>query len=180
MSNTTLVMLTLAGAITALSFVRKKESLKMNISQAGVDFIKKHEGLRLTEYKDQAGLSTIGYGHLNIPGAYYTEITEQQAENILRGDLAVAETAVRNAITRPMTQAQYDAFVSLAFNIGGANFRTSTAVKRFNAGDKVGAAEALTWWNKITDPSSGQKVVSNGLSFRRADERDLFLTGSYA
>ena len=63
------VILTAVAALVFYHIVSKRRGVAMNISQKGVDFIKKHEGLRLTEYKDQAGLSTIGYGHLNLPGS---------------------------------------------------------------------------------------------------------------
>ena len=148
----------------------------MRTSINGLDRIKEHEALRLTKYRDQAGKWTIGYGHLirafeSFPGA----ITEEQALGLLVSDLATAESAVNAVVRVPITQEQFDALVSLAFNIGAGAFRGSTVVKRLNAGDAVGAAAAFAMWNKIDQ--GGQLVVSQGLVNRRAAEAQLFIQG---
>jgi len=69
-----------------------------------------------------------------------------------------------------MTQNQFDATVSLVFNIGRPNFSKSTMLKRLNARDYEGAAEALTWWNK----QKGKTL--RGLVRRRAEEKEYFLS----
>jgi lysozyme len=152
----------------------------MAINEAGRNIIKEFEGLRLKAYICPAGVLTIGYGHTNRVGTAPLvtpgmTITEAEAERILDRDISTFEPHVDRAIKRPMNENERAAFVSLCFNIGPGGkgkpgFTTSTAVKRFNAGDKAGAAEALTWWNK----ASGK--VSNGLVRRREAERALFLT----
>jgi len=146
----------------------------MKTSKAGLDLIKKWEGCRLTAYRDSVGVLTIGYGLTSAAGIIrVTEglaITQKQADDYLVAALAKYEDAVNKAITRTMTQAQFDAFVSLCYNIGPGAFAGSTAVKRFNAGDIAGAADAILMWNK-----AGGKVLK-GLENRRADERALFLT----
>lgn len=145
------------------------------INQASIDLIKEFEGLSLDAYRCPAGVLTIGYGHTSAAGD--PEVTagmtigEDRAEAILRRDLLKFEQAVDRAVKRPMTDNQRGAFVSLCYNIGAGAFSKSTAVKRFNAGDAVGAAEALTWWNK-----AGGKVL-RGLVRRREAERALFLAG---
>lgn len=146
---------------------------RMDISISGIDAIKEHEALRLTKYQDQAGKWTIGYGHLigpfeSFPGA----ITEEKALSLLVRDLDTAESAVNALVTVPITQEQYDALVSLAFNIGAGAFRTSSVLRRLNAGDTAGAAAAFALWNKVN--IGGRLVASAGLSTRRASEAALF------
>lgn len=150
----------------------------MKTSQSGIDFIADHEGLRLTVYADQAGLNTIGYGHLIKPGEEYlygAPITQVQAKELLAGDLVIAENAVNNNITRVLNQNEFDALVSLTFNIGAYAFRTSTVCKRINADDtKENITEAWLRWDKVT--INGELVSSRGLYTRREDEVQLFFT----
>lgn len=155
----------------------------MKLSQEGFDHIKQWEGTNVINgmhhaYQDQAGVWTIGYGHTVSAGRPVVEhnlvITHDEAEAILRRDVSGFERAVLQAVKKPMSQSQYDAFVSFCFNIGAPAFRSSTALRRFNAGDVEGAAEAMAWFNKVT--IGGKKVVSKGLVNRRASEVDLFLS----
>ncbi|WP_173506474.1 lysozyme, partial [Marinobacterium sp. xm-m-383] len=76
----------------------------------------------------------------------------------------------------PLTQPQYDALASFIFNLGGANFRTSTLLRKLNAYDYVGAADEFLRWNK--QRQGGQMVVLRGLTKRREEERALFLEGT--
>lgn len=150
----------------------------MKTSKAGLDLIRRWEGCRLTAYRDSVGVLTIGYGITSAAGIIrVTEgltITQKQADDYLVAALAKYEAAVAKAITRPMTQAQFDAFVSLCYNIGPGAFASSTVVKRFNTGDIAGAADAILMWNK-----AGGKVLK-GLENRRADERRHFLSAPAA
>jgi lysozyme len=134
-------------------------------------FLQRWEGLELLAYNDGGGVFTIGYGHTKgvKPG---DKITLEQAQAFLDEDLAEAETAVNKSVKVPLNQNQYDALVSLAYNIGAGAFLGSTALARLNARNYTGAAEALTWWNKDGKPL---KVVQ-GLVNRRAGEKELFLT----
>lgn len=139
-----------------------------------IDLICEFEGEELTAYRCPAGVWTIGYGHTSAAGDPRVQpgmtITRDEAESILRRDLHKYQEAVRSAVKAPMTDNQFGALTSLCYNIGPGAFRKSTAVRRFNAGDVAGAAEALTWFNK-----SGGKVL-RGLVRRREAERALFLT----
>jgi lysozyme len=144
----------------------------MRISNKGRDFIKGFESLRLVAYPDPATGGkpwTIGWGHTKgvKPG---DRITQEQAEQFLSDDLAVFELSVNSAIKRPMTQNQFDAMVSLAFNIDGPEFAGSTLVKKFNAGDVLGAADQFPRWK------FGKGKVMPGLVKRRAAERETFLS----
>ncbi len=149
---------------------------RMNISVNGMDAIKAHEALRLTKYRDQAGKWTIGYGHLILPWENFDAgITEQEALGLLVSDLADAEAEVNARVRVSISQAMYDALVSLAFNIGAGAFAGSTVVRRLNQGDFAGAADAILMWNKVT--INGQLQPSAGLTARREDERRRFLSG---
>src|SRR5690606_33864855 len=61
------------------------------VDARGLTLLKEFEGLRLEPYHDVGGKLTIGYGHLIKPGEFYTAISEQEAEALLREDLKVAE-----------------------------------------------------------------------------------------
>lgn len=88
----------------------------MKTSQEGINFIKKHEGLRLAAYLDSTGTPTIGYGHTG--GVKLGDvITEQQAEQYLRQDVIIAENEI-NRQQLPLNQNQFDALVSFVFNVG--------------------------------------------------------------
>lgn len=147
----------------------------MKTSRAGIELIKRWEGCRLTAYRDAVGVLTIGFGHTSAAGKPTVvsgmKITQQEAEEILVRDLVKYEAAVQKALTRSPTQAQFDAAVSLCFNIGPGAFSTSTFVRKFNAGDIKGAADAILLFNK-----AGGKVLP-GLVKRREDERKMFLSG---
>jgi len=144
----------------------------MQTSKVGREFIKGFEQLHLKAYPDPGTGGkpwTIGWGHTK--GVKQGDrITQEQAEQFFSDDLAVFELTVNSAIKRPMTQSQFDAMVSLAFNIGGAAFAGSTLVKKFNAGDVQGTADEFSKWR-----NSAGKVMP-GLVKRRAAEREVFLS----
>lgn len=145
----------------------------MRITQDAVNLVKEFEGLRLDAYRDPVGVVTIGYGYTNRagfgPGVSMGDTwTEAQAEHWLKVGLENFAHEIRPLLKRDATPNQFGAFVSLAYNIGTGAFSRSTCLKRFNAGDIQGAAEALTWFNK----AGGQ--VLRGLVRRREAERDLF------
>lgn len=144
----------------------------MRTSNKGRNFIKGFESLELVAYPDPGTGGkpwTIGWGHTK--GVKQGDrITQDQAEQFFSDDLAVYELTVNGAIKRPMTQNQFDAMVSLAFNIGGSAFAGSTLVKKFNTGDAKGAADEFPKWK-----NSGGKVMP-GLVKRRAAEREVFLS----
>lgn len=139
-----------------------------------VDAIKEHEELRLTSYlptKDDVW--TIGWGHTKNAKPNMT-ITVAQAEQFLREDLTWVEDTIDKLIKVPLTQNQHDAVGSLIFNIGGGSFSKSTVLRKLNAGDYRGAADAFLMWNKQRDRATGKMNVLRGLTKRREQERDLF------
>lgn len=150
----------------------------MTINKAGLDLIKRAEGFEPQTYVDPVGILTIGYGTTAAAGVGIIpkmgmRISEAQASRYLEAALEKFWADIAPAIRRPINENEKAAFMSLAYNIGTGAFKGSTALRRFNAGDKPGAADAIQFWNKGT--VKGQKIVLAGLVKRRADERWLFL-----
>jgi lysozyme len=146
----------------------------MRTSALGRKLITQHEGEVLKVYKDPVGLPTVGVGHLvkqNERKQYPVGkvITKAESQKLLAQDLHTSEIAVEDAVTAPINQNQFDALVSLTFNIGVAAFKRSSVRKRLNALNYEGAADAFLVWNKADN-----KVLA-GLTKRREAERDLFL-----
>jgi len=140
----------------------------MRISDAGIALIQEFEGLRLASYRDPVGVWTVGYGHTKTarPGQ---RISIEQAEQLLRDDLAVFEACVRRAVLVELNQNEADALISLAFNVGCGAVARSTLVRKINAGDRKGAADEFLRWDK----AGGKRL--QGLARRRRAERELFL-----
>ncbi|MFJ2668739.1 lysozyme [Nocardia fluminea] len=132
--------------------------------------IKGHEGVELEAYQDTGGVWTIGYGHTDgvKPG---DQITQEQAGKYLKQDLADSEEAVRNLVKVPLTQNQFDAFVSFTYNVGSGGLENSDVLERVNAGDNAGARDAFS---KFVYDSQGNKP--DGLVRRRQGEANLFGT----
>ena len=145
----------------------------MKINAAGLDLIKRWEGLRLKAYQDSVGVWTIGYGHTAAAGppapVAGMTITEQEATDILARDLGQYERAVTKALSVYPSANQFAAMTSLCFNIGPAAFSKSSVVKLMNVGKPREAADAFLLWNK----AKGR--VLKGLTARREDEKKLFL-----
>lgn len=144
----------------------------MKLSQRGIDLIKQFEGYSSKAYPDPATGGapwTIGYGTIKgvKPGMI---ITAEQAEKMLRDDVAKFESGVSSLITTPTTQGQFDAMVSLAYNIGLGNFGKSTLLKKHNARCYTCAADQFRVWNR----ANGK--VMNGLTKRRAAERQVYMS----
>lgn len=142
-------------------------------SPSGVKAIQEHEGLVLTPYQDAVGVWTVGYGHTGSEFAQGKKpITKKKATELLKQDLKDAENAVNKHVKVALSQKQFDALVSLVFNIGVGNFSKSTLLKKLNSGDYLGAADEFPKWRK-----AGNKVLP-GLVSRRASERAMFLSGT--
>lgn len=144
----------------------------MRISENGIEFIRQLEGEKLTAYPDIVGIWTIGVGHTGFvdgkPVARDMAITKEKSKELLTADLKRFESAVNDAVKVTLTQNQFDALVSLAFNIGEGAFARSTLVNKLNAGDKKGAAEQFLVWK-----NAGGRV-SQGLLNRRQKEKAMF------
>lgn len=140
----------------------------MDIDQVGINLIKKFEGCVLRVYKDAIGLDTIGIGHLIKKGESFTVLTQKEAEDLLHKDLQIFIDGLNKLIKVTLTQNQFNAIVSLSFNIGLGNIKKSTLLKKVNLNDMSGAAEQFKVWNK-----AGGKTLP-GLIRRRTAEYNLF------
>ena len=147
---------------------------EMHVSPSGVDLICNFEGLRLKAYDDGVGVWTIGFGTTKYPNGIRVKkgdtCTLDQAKAYMRNDLKSFEQTVNNTVKVPLNQNQFDALVSLAYNIGTNAFSKSTLVKKLNANDIRGAADQFDVW-----VNAGGKRMQ-GLVNRRAKEKALFLS----
>ena len=146
----------------------------MKLSNAGLQMMMSAEGLRLEAYRCPANILTIGYGHTGPDVEEGMCIDEQKASQLLRDDLHFAEIGVRTYATVPLTQGQFDALVSFAFNCGIGSMRGSTMLRKLNSRDYLGAAEEFQRW----DMAGGKHLA--GLARRRTDEKNMFLDGTEA
>ena len=147
---------------------------QMVVSLFGVDLICGFEGKRLVAYDDGVGVWTIGFGTTVYPNGIKVKkgdtCTEAQAKAYMAHDLKKFESAVNNAVKVPLNQNQFDALVSLAYNIGTDAFSKSTLVKKLNANNIRGAADQFDVWVN----AGGNRM--QGLVNRRAKEKALFLS----
>ena len=127
-----------------------------------------YEGLSLTAYPDIVGVPTICYGETkNVKLGQ--KATKEECDEKLSARLVEFNKGVESCVAHPMRDNERIAFVSLSYNIGVGAFCQSTVVRRFNAGDKAGACDAILMWNR-----AGGKVVQ-GLVNRRVKEREMCL-----
>ncbi len=145
------------------------------INEAGLALVRRDEGLKLTAYRDGAGVLTIGYGHTGPSVTLGETITEAQAIVLLEADLGQAQYAVDDRTHDvATTDMQFSAMVSLCFNIGIGAFRTSSVLRFHRLGRTKIAADSFLLWDKAH--VNGKLVVLPGLLRRREEERALYLT----
>lgn len=149
----------------------------MQTSPKGIALIKQFEGCSLTAYPDPGTGGapwTIGYGWTHPvdgkPVKPGMKIEQETADRLLKTGLVSYENDVLKLAKVKLTQGQFDALVSFAYNVGSRSLSTSTLLKKLNDGDAKGAADEFPRWNK-----AGGKVL-NGLTRRREAERALFLS----
>ncbi|EEY78548.1 phage lysozyme [Acinetobacter calcoaceticus RUH2202] len=147
---------------------------EMSLSVDGVNQICNFEGLKLSAYDDGTGVWTIGYGTTRYPnGKRVSEgdrCSLEQAKTYMQHDLKIFERAVNSSVKVPLKQNQFDALVSLTYNIGVGAFKHSTLLKKLNSGDYKEAANQFDVW-----VNAGGKRLQ-GLVNRRAMEKKLFLS----
>ena len=144
----------------------------MKMTDNGIALIKRYEGFRGRAYKDITGIWTIGYGHTSRAGpprvTQGMKISRQQAEDILRRDVARFAGEIRPLIKVELNDDQFSALVSFAYNVGPAAFARSSVLKMVNAGRFDAVPSRLALWVK-----AGGKTL-NGLVQRRFAEAKLF------
>lgn len=145
----------------------------MRISKNGLDLIKSFEGLRLSTYKCSAGVDTIGYGSTGKHVKPGLTITEGEAEALLRRDVYRFEDAVNKLVRVEINQDQFDALVSISYNIGVTAISRSTLMKKVNAMEFDSAKLEFARWAK----ANGKTMP--GLARRRSAEARLFEGGDW-
>ena len=140
----------------------------LSINKQGLTLIKSYEGLSLEPYYDAGGKLTIGYGHLIKPGEFYTKITEVEAHALLQQDMKVAEAYVKRFVKVSLQPNQFAALVSLVYNVGPGNFRTSGLLEAVNQQDSDRITREFRRWDHV----NGRKI--KGLTRRRLEESNLF------
>ena len=149
----------------------------MKTSPSGIAVMHHYESCKLRAYPDPATGGapwTIGWGHTGQEVVKGLSWSKAKADQVFAQDLKKFESGVISSIAAGSTQGQFDAMVCLAYNIGLANFKSSTLLKLFNSGDHAGAALQFLRWNK----AAGKVML--GLSRRRESERALFEGASAA
>lgn len=148
----------------------------MTTSKEGIEMLKRFEGIGgkpvLKAYWDYKGYS-IGYGHLGAQKGQ--TITAEEAERLLVADVKAAEREV-NGMQVALEQCQFDALVSLVYNIGSGQFRSSTVRRLVRESREAREALERAWfmWVKVRDPKSHTLKTSVALSARRAQEWNMY------
>ena len=133
------------------------------------EFVAGFEGFRAHAYKCPAGVWTIGYGHTQGVKEGDT-ITEEDALQLLTDELGEFAAKIAPLVRAEVTEGQFVALLSFAYNIGVGNFKRSSVLRNLNNGAITAAADAFLLWNR-----AGGKVLA-GLNRRRRAERKLFLS----
>ncbi len=133
------------------------------VSAACLVGIATHEGYRSEAYRDTVGIPTIGFGE-TAGVKMDNRTTPERALVTLLANTEKHADAIRQCIRVPLYQHEFDAYISLAYNIGTGAFCRSTLVKKLNAGDYGGACKEIKRWNR-----AGGKVLP-GLVKRREAE----------
>lgn len=174
--------------------VSKEGLAPMKTSKEGLEEIQSSEKCKLKAYPDPysplaiakrkkqptEGLSgdpwTIGWGQTGEGIKEGVEWTQEQADSARDATVAAREKAISKALTRAATQGQFDAMISLSYNIGVRAFQNSTVLRQHNAGNFRDAGAAFMMWNKVT--VDGVLTYSEGLNNRRHREKAIYLTVS--
>lgn len=141
---------------------------EIRVRESTIKLIHRFEGVKHTAYDDGYGNMTIGVGHLikdSEPHLYYATLKIHEIQHLLKRDLKPCEAFLKTRVGTPLNQPQFDALMSVCFNIGLDNFRNSEIVRHLNKGHIQKAGDAILNWNK---PSI--------LEVRRQQERKLFLS----
>lgn len=148
----------------------------MKLDKKGLDLIAEFEGLRLKPYLCSAGVPTIGYGSTFYENGTRvkltdTPITKQRAEQLLKNTADKFAERVAILITKPVTQNQFNALVSFAFNVGVSALKVSTLLRLVNNNpNDANIAKEFLRWNK-----AGGRVIQ-GLTNRRIKESAIYFT----
>lgn len=153
----------------------------MKMDKTGISFLKEVEGIRTEVYSDVAGFPTIGVGHrlspdqttsgkiiINGREKKLSKLTVSDIENLLRNDLKRFENTVNKYVDIEISQNEFNALTSFAFNVGSYAFRKSTLLKRLNEGNRNAVPNEIERWIY----AGGKKI--KGLINRRQKEIELW------
>lgn len=151
--------------------------MKVNqIGAKGLNLIKKYEGFKASPYKCPAGIPTIGYGATYYPNGTKVKltdkpVTQREADTMLLNMLKHYEQGVDSFTTDLVNQNQFDALVSIAYNIGLQALKGSTLIRKVNLdpNDKTIKNEFMRW-------TKANGKVLDGLLARRKEEAELYGT----
>jgi lysozyme len=159
--------------IKAVATAGRVAAATLSVSMAGGLFIIGHEGTEPIVYLDPVNIATVCTGHTKTvtKADVGKEYAPEVCAELLREDLGDSEAAVKRHVKVPVTQAQYDALVSFTFNVGEGNLRSSTLLRKLNAGQCMAAAAEFKRWVY----AKGKRLA--GLVRRRAEESAMFASG---
>ena len=161
-------------------------SSELKLSKRGINLMKRYEGFRSAPYIDMVGVTTIGYGNTYYPDRRKVKMTDkhltepqatQLAMDIINLDFAPAVNKIfkDEIASGKLNQNMFDALVSLAYNIGTSALANSNSVTgNIKKGNYKAAADGFLLWNK--GRVNGKLQAINGLTRRRKEERELFLS----
>jgi lysozyme len=142
-----------------------------HVTDEGLALIKRFEGFSPTIYTCPGGWPTIGYGHVVLEAErdrFANGIGEDEAEDLLRRDVRIAERAVLRLIRVPLADGQFDALTSFAYNLGSGALQRSTLRRKVNRGEHGAVPAELRKWVW----AGGRKL--KGLVRRREAEAALY------
>ena len=151
----------------------------MKTSSEGVRRIHDFEKFMPVAYLCPAGVPTIGFGTtrgVTFADVGVRRITEPEAVRLAARDLEGFEAAVNRLCKVAPNQSQFDAMMSLIYNIGEPQFADSTVLRAHNRSDFSAAGGAFKFFNKHRKFKGGPLIVSNGLTSRRAREAAVYLS----
>ena len=148
----------------------------LHLSQKGLDLIKQFEGLKLKPYLCPANIATVGFGNTYYPDGTKVKLTDpaitaQKAEELLKFLVQSYEKGVDSFCRDDISQQNFDALTSFAYNVGLGNLQKSTLIKKVNLNPNDPAIRLeFMKWNK------GAGKVLAGLIRRRQAEADLYFS----
>lgn len=134
-------------------------------------FVAQKEGVSLTPYYDVGNVLTDCYGRTGRGVELGSKMTIEQCQEFLNHDLRETHRLIAPYVKVEVTPTTWAAMLSFAYNVGTGAFRSSTLLRKLNAGDTKGACDEMLRWSRV------KKVVVQGLVNRRKAERELCLAG---
>ena len=166
------------GAVTAVVGIVATFFLPLKLDEDGREFIKKHEAFSATAYRDQGGVWTIGYGFTYYPDGSPVSpddsMTRSEANFYFNQLVRNYEYAVHDAVDVSLSQSQYNALVSFAYNVGPERFAGSRLLRIINTEPLSPhiQKEFLKWIYVNGKPS-------RGLIYRRKKEIELYFSNPF-